>query len=31
MTALAAHGPARMRRLEAQLDHYLRTGTALRS
>jgi hypothetical protein len=31
MTALAAHAPVRLRRLEAQLDHYLRTGTALPS
>ncbi len=31
MAVLAAHAPARLRRLEAQLDHYLRTGTPLPS
>jgi hypothetical protein len=31
LPALAAHAPARLRRLEAQLEHYLRHGTMLRS
>jgi hypothetical protein len=31
MAPLAAQAPARLGRLEAQLDHYLRTGSMLRS